>query len=389
MSALAAIIPAVETASLDYFLFKKAMLNAVKVVERKNTIPVLNAVLIKACRGGANVIGTDCDIFTTTFVPGAVTPDFAAVIDAHKLKNLMDKVKDAARINFTQDGDTLLVHIGKVRLNLNQDIPENDFPVDATFRTDLLRSNVAFTMPSTLLRTALTKVEFAISTEETRYYLHGIFMHYHESNRKLTFAATDGHRLGRYEVPPPEGAEAMDEKGAIIPRKTVGELLRLLRRKDCPAAVVIRATDMGISFAIGDDEMLESKLVDGTFPDYQRVIPTSNPHHMAVRAAEFIDGLKQATAISSERSRAVKLAFKPDEMTISCKDPDFGTASSDLNINCDADPFEVGFNGKYLIEILGQLDGGAMLQLADAGSPGIIKDGADPAVTYVLMPLRV
>lgn len=389
MNALAAIIPVVETASLDYFPFKRAMLNAVKVVERRTTIPVLAAVLIKACRGGVQVIGTDCDIYTTTFVPGAVSPDFVALIDANKLKGLMDKVKDAARINFSLDRGALMVNIGKLKLALKQDMPEADFPLEIGFRAALAKSNVAFAVRSSALLSALSKIEFAISTEETRYYLNGVFMHYHQDRKTLAFVATDGHRLGRYEIAPPEGCEAMDEQGAIIPRKAVGELLRLLRRKECPADVLVRAASGAVSFAFGDEELLESKLIDGTFPDYQRVLPTGNPNHITVRTREFIDALKQATSISSERGKSAKLEIRRNEMTISCYDPDFGRASTDIYIDSNASPFEIGFNGNYLLEILGQLEGGAMMELGDAGSPGVIGDGADNAVTYVLMPMRV
>ncbi|MCO5730119.1 DNA polymerase III subunit beta [Rhizobium sp. SSA_523] len=389
MNALAITPTCAETASLDYPIFKKAMLNACRVVEKRNTIAVLDTVLITARSGGVDVIGTDLDIYTTTFVPGSVSADFVALIDAHKLKGLMDKVKDAARINFTLEQGALTAAIGKLRLSLKQDVPEDDFPLEMAFRSSLQRSNVAFTIRASALLTALSKVEFAISTEETRYYLNGVFMHFHEGRGQLTFVATDGHRLGRYEILPPPGCEAMDDAGAIIPRKTVGELLRLLKRKDCPADVAVRVTPTAISFGFNGEEMLESKLVDGTFPDYQRVMPASNSNQVTARTAEFITALKQASSISSDRGKSVKLGIAPEALTLSCSDPDFGSVSTEIYIDTNAEPFEIGFNAQYLLEILGQLDGGAMMHLGDAGSPGIIKDGADNAVTYVLMPLRV
>lgn len=390
MNALANFTPALATASLDYAAFKTAMTNACsKVVEKRSTITVLSAVLIKATRGGIHVVGTDLDLYTTTFVPGRVSSDFTALIDAHKLKQTMEKVKDAAEINFVQDGPSLVASIGKLNLTLKQDMHEEDFPTvgEDCFRARLKRSNASFALPSNLLATIFGKVEFAISSEETRYYLNGVFMHINEHRKKLAFVTTDGHRLARYEIDVPDGADAMPS-GVIIPRKTVGELLRMLKRKGCPAITRITVTDTGISFAIGDDELLESKLVDGTFPDYQRVIPAKNGNKPSVRTGPFIEGIKQASAITSEKGAIVKLAFTPDRLVLTCTDTEFGTASTEVSTLGGQD-LVIGFNASYLTQILSQLDGGALLELGEPGDPAIVNDGADDAVTYVLMPARV
>ena len=388
MNALPNLAATVSTASLDYSVFKKAMTNACKVVERKNTIPVLDTVLIKATRGGALITGTDLDLSTTTFVPGEVSPDFVAIVNAHKLKATMDKVKDSATINFSQEGESLAASIGKLRLSLKQPHEEKDFPDEASFRSEVAASNCSFVLPSSLLANILGKIKFAISAEETRYYLNGVFMHVNEYRKKLTFVTTDGHRLARYEVDVPAGAGAMHEDGVIIPRKTVTELLRLVKRKDCPADTLVRVTKTGVSFTVGEDEVLASKTIDGTFPDYQRVIPTQNSRKIAVHTGPFIDAVKQASAVMTEQSKPVKLAFHPERLVFSCSDPEFGTASTEIRVDND-DTFEVGFNAGYLLEILGQLEGGAMLELEDPGTPGVIKDGALDGLTYALMPLRV
>jgi DNA polymerase-3 subunit beta len=386
MNALAIIAAPVSTASLDYSVFKKAMLNACKVVEKKSTIPVLNTVLITSNRKGVNVIGTDMDLYSTTLVAGKADTGFLAIVDAHKLKGIMDKVKDAANINFTLDGDSLAVSIGKLKLTLKQEHERSEFPEDAAFRTALGKSNVSFMVPAATLLKAMSKIQLAISTEETRYYLNGVFMHLTHDNR-LAFVATDGHRLARFEIPAPAGAEAT-ENGVIIPRKTVGELLRLLKRKECPSDIMVSVADNGVSFLIGEDELLESKVVDGTFPDYLRVIPTRNEHKVPVRTAAFIDALKQASSISAEKSRSSKLTLTPGEIAVTCYDPDFGHASTEITVDHDV-TLEIGFNAGYLLEILAQLDGGAMLELGGPGDPAIVKDGADDDVTYVMMPMRV
>ncbi|CCF19120.1 putative DNA polymerase III subunit beta [Pseudorhizobium banfieldiae] len=388
MNAIANIAATVSTASLDYSVFKKAVLNATKVIDKRNTIPILSTMLIKATRNGALVTGTDCDMITTTFVPGKVESDFVALVDAHKLKAVMDKVKDAADINFVLDGDRLVASIGKLNLTLQQTHQEENFVSELGFSAKLKQSNCAFVLPSATLATILAKIEFAISTEETRYYLNGVFMHINEIRDKLTFVTTDGHRLGCYEMDVPAGAGAMPGKGVLIPRKTVGEVLRMLKRKGCPEDTLIRVTDSAISFAIGEDELLESKQIDGTFPDYRRVMPTANKNRPSIHTAPFIDALKQASAVMTERGKAVKLTFRPGHLMLTCRDPEFGTASTEIPVSCDFE-LEVGFNAGYLLDILGQMDGGTMMELEDAGSPGVIKDGALEGITYVLMPMRV
>lgn len=314
------------SASLDYSVYKKAVLNACKVIDKGNTIPVLDTLFITSVLGGCHIFGTDLDLCTTTFVPGPSHPDFVAVIDAHKLKGVMDKVTDAPRISFKmREDEKLLVTIGKVNLTLTQGIPRKDL----SFRTNLRTSNASFTVPSSTLATILQKIRFAISTEETRYYLNGVLMHLDEHEKNLAFVATDGHKLARYQIDIPVGAEAAPTF-SIIPRKTVEEVYRMVSRKGCPEQTQITVTETAISFRIGEDEFLESKLVDGTYPDYRRVIPTRNEHKVAIRTEGFITSLKQATAIKSTKDKSAKLSLSPNKVIITCQDVDFGAASTEM-----------------------------------------------------------
>lgn len=388
MNAMPAIAAFALTASLDYPIFKKAILNACKVAGRKNTIQILDTVLIKAVRGGVLVTGTDLDLYTSTFVPGEVSKGFECLIDAHKLKATMDKVKDAGTINFSLGDDRLTVTIGKLKLNLTQQMQISDYPDDQEFRDKLKASNCSFVLSSTTLAKILSKVEFAISTEETRYYLNGVFLHINESRGKLTFVTTDGHRLARYEIDTPAGAGAMQDAGAIIPQKTVAELLRLLKRKGCPEDTLVSVTDTGISFRIGEDEHLESKLIDGTFPDYQRVIPANNDKKVLAYVGEMNEAIKQASSITSERGKAIKFTVTPGRLLFTCSDPDFGSASTDIKATTDAE-LEIGFNAGYLLEILSHIEGAAEMKMNEAGDPTIFLDTSDAAVTYVQMPMRV
>lgn len=375
------------TATLDYSAFKKAVLNACKIVEKRNSIPVLSTLLIKSARNGAIVSGTDLDIYTATFVAGEVSEDFACLIEAHKLKSMMDKVKDARTITFRQTDKQLIVMIGKLKLSLTQDIEPDNYPDGSEFRSALKTTNVSFLMPASQMALILSKIEFAISTEETRYYLNGVYIHVDEKRKIMSLVATDGHRLARYEIAMPEGSEAMQEGGAIIPKKAIAEIARLVSRKDCPSDLTISISSNGISFGIGKDETLESKLVDGTFPDYARVIPTQNEHTIHVFTADFINGIKQASAISSERHSKISLKSGDGSLTISSRDADFGTASTDIVAFHDTE-IEIAFNGSYVLDVLSRIDGKTMIKVHDAGSPTLFNDTLDPNVTFIVMPSR-
>jgi len=233
----------------------------------------------------------------------------------------------------------------------------------------------------------IDRTQFAISTEETRYYLNGIFLHTIESAGalKLRAVATDGHRLARADVEAPSGSEGMP--GIIIPRKTVGELQKLV---DNPELIVtVEVSDAKIRLTIGEIVMT-SKLIDGTFPDYQRVIPQANDKEMRVDCQSFAQAVDRVSTISSERGRAVKLALNEGHLTLTVNNPDSGSATEEVAVGYDNDPMEIGFNAKYLLDITAQLSGDdAIFLLADAGSPTLVRDTAGDDALYVLMPMRV
>ncbi len=233
----------------------------------------------------------------------------------------------------------------------------------------------------------IEKTQFAISTEETRYYLNGIFLHTHETDGrlKLRSVATDGHRLARAEVEAPAGSEGMP--GIIIPRKTVSELQKLVDDPD--VAVTIELSDTKIRFTVGS-VVLTSKLIDGTFPDYQRVIPTGNDKQLVIDRQNFAAAVDRVSTISSERGRAVKLSIADGQVTLTVNNPDSGSATEEIAADYSSEPIEIGFNAKYLLDVAAQLSGSdAKFMLADAGSPTLIHDMTDEHALYVLMPMRV
>jgi DNA polymerase-3 subunit beta len=201
----------------------------------------------------------------------------------------------------------------------------------------------------------------------------------------LRAVATDGHRLARVEMPAPQGAAGMP--GVIVPRKAVGEIQKLI--EDIEAEVAVELSTAKARFRFGDT-VLTTKLIDGTFPDYARVIPANNEKRLVVEKAPFQAAVDRVSTISSERGRAIKLAIGDGKMTLSVNNPDSGSASEEIEVDYDSTPIEIGFNARYLLDIADQLASDtALMKLADPGSPTIIQDRDGAAALYVLMPLRV
>jgi DNA polymerase-3 subunit beta len=361
----------------------KSLNHVHRVVERRNTIPILSNVLLNADGASLALKATDLDLEVTEATAAQINQAGATTVPAHLLYDIVRKLPDGAEVLLATnaDGNSMAVTSGRSSFRL-QCLPQSDFPelTAGTFTH-------TFRMPSTALRGLIDRTQFAISTEETRYYLNGIYLHAIESDGalKLRAVATDGHRLARAELDAPSGVEGMP--GIIIPRKTVAELQKLVDDPDI--AVTVELSETKIRFTIGS-VVLTSKLIDGTFPDYQRVIPSGNDKKLTIDRQSFASAVDRVSTISSERGRAVKLTIADGQLTLTVNNPDSGSATDELAAEYDSDPIEIGFNAKYLLDITGQLTGSeAIFMLADAGSPTLVRDTGDENALYVLMPMRV
>ncbi len=361
----------------------KALGHVHRVVERRNTIPILSNVLLRADDGGLRLKATDLDMEVTESVAAEIAQAGATTVPAHVIYDIVRKLPDGAQVSLETTGDTgqMQLRSGRSRFML-QALSEGDFP-------DLAAGDMPFTfaLPAADLKRLIEKTQFAISTEETRYYLNGIYLHTIEvdGEMKLRAVATDGHRLARMELPAPAGSAGMP--GLIVPRKAVAEIQKLV--DDGGEEIKIELSTAKIRLTFGG-VVLTSKLIDGTFPDYQRVIPTGNDKSLTVERAEFAKAVDRVSTISSERGRAVKLALSDGRLTLSVNNPDSGNAVEELDVDYDATPLDVGFNARYLLDITGQLDGDtALFKLADPGSPTVIQDREGASTLYVLMPMRV
>ena len=328
--------------SVDRAVLLKALAHVQSVVERRNTIPILANVMLAAHEGALTMTATDMEIAIVEAVPGVT-------------------VTRAGRT--TAPAATLY--------EIARKLPHS------------------FELPALTLRELVDRTKFAISTEETRYYLNGIYIHATESEGQpvLRAVATDGHRLARVEEPLPEGAAGMP--GVIIPRKTVNEIRKLAEESHDP--VEIKLSDTKIRFAFGSVH-LTSKLIDGTFPEYDRVIPRGNDKILTVDKKAFAEAVARVAAISSERSRPVKLSLKADSLTLTASSPDQGQAEEELDgdsISYSRTGIEIGFQARYLSDITDQIAEKVEFRFADGSAPTVVVDAAKPEALYVLMPMRV
>ena len=369
--------------SIERATLLKALAQAQSVVERRNTIPILANVLIEAEGNQVSFRATDLDIEVVDRAPAMVERAGATTVSAVMLHEIVRKLPDGALVNLTEDAASgrLTITAGRSTFSLAT-LPKEDFPVMATSEYS---SN--FPAKATELRRLFDKAKFAISTEETRYYLNGVYMHVaqSESGKVLRCVATDGHRLARIDSALPDGAEAMP--GVIVPRKTVGELRKLL--DDDEATIAVSVSETKVRFAT-PAITLTSKVIDGTFPDYTRVIPTGNTRKLEVDASEFAKAVDRVATVSSERSRAVKLSLEEDRLILSVNSPDSGAAEEELAVAYGDERLEIGFNAKYLLEIASQVDReNAVFLFNSAADPTLMREGNDTSAVYVVMPMRV
>ncbi len=362
----------------------KALNHVQSVVERRNTIPILSNILLAAQGDTLRLTATDLDIEIAEGAPAEVERAGSTTAPAHYLYDFVRKLPENAPVRLDVSGDDGRLFLSSSRSRLHLPIlPAGDFPAMPSDGFD-----TQFEIHPSDLGRLIDKTRFAISTEETRYYLNGIYLHAavnQAGEAMLRGVATDGHRLALADVAAPAGAQGMP--GVIVPRKTINELKRLL--DDAADAVEVSVSPQKIRFALGD-AVLTSKLIDGSFPEYARVIPKQNAKKLKLDNKEFAEAVDRVATVSAERSRSVRLAIEPGKVTLTVNNPDAGVATEEVGAEYRDEALEIGFNARYLLDVAGQIEGEfAVLELADSGSPTLVRDEADEHALYVLMPLRV
>ncbi len=369
----------------DRATLMKSLAHVQNVVEKRNTIPILANVLLAVREGRLTIAATDLEIALMEEVPAQAVRDGAITVPAATLYEIVRRQPDNAEIELDHPGGDaqLALRAGRYSTQLVA-LSHEEFP-----KLDAGKLSHNFTLPALQLRGLIDRTRFAISTEETRYYLNGIFLHAAEGEGgpSLRAVATDGHRLARVEEPLPAGAAGMP--GVIVPRKTIAELRKLL--DEVSGDIDIALSETRIQFTIGTMR-LTSKLIDGTFPDYERVIPRGNDKTLRVNQKDFNNAVARVSAISSERHRPVKLSLAKNLLVISAASPEQGTATEELDsdqVTYDAGPLEIGFQARYLNDVTDQIAGDVEFVFADGAAPTLVRDPTDGGAVYVLMPMRV
>ena len=370
---------------VDRATLLKALAHVQSVVERRNTIPILANVMIAVRDGKLTLTATDMEIAIVEDVAADSSRNGACTAPAATLYEIVRRLPEGVEVEFDHPGGDapLKLRAGRYATSLVA-LPIDDFP---SMTAGTLPHK--FALSGQTLRALIDRTRFAISTEETRYYLNGIYVHAADlgGTKVLRAVATDGHRLARVEEPLPAGAGGMP--GVIIPRKTVNELRKLL--DEVSGEVGIALSDTRIQFHVGTI-MLTSKLIDGTFPEYERVIPRDNNKVLRVASADFAQAVARVAAISSERSRPVKMSLARDLLVLSAASAEQGSATEELDadrVKYDAGPLEIGFQARYLNDITDQIKGDVEFRFSDGAAPTIVQDAGDASALYVLMPMRV
>ena len=369
--------------SIEQTELLKSMARVQSIVERRTTIPILSNVLLEAKESFLYLRTTDLDIEVLDKVSADIETTGSLTVGANTLYEIVRKLPDGSQVEFLNEAGSnqLEIFASRSKFFLST-LPKEDFPIMATEEYDF-----EFSLKSKVIKRLFDKSKFAMSSEETRYYLNGVYLHPCIENEKniLRAVATDGHRLAQIDVENPGLKNSFS--GIIVPKKTVAELRMILENENDDISISISNNKIRFS---NNSLTLTSKIVDGTFPDYKRVIPINNDKKLKVNASEFSEAVDRVSTVSSERSRAVKLTLSSGSLQLSVNSPENGKAEDEILVNYDQDNLEIGFNARYLQELTSQVDGKTVeFSFKSSGDPALMKDIDDEGAIYVVMPMRV
>ncbi len=367
--------------SIDRTALLRSLSHVQNVVEKRNTLPILSNVKLVVKGDALIMTATDMDLEIRESVAAIVMESGETTAPAHMLHDIIRKISDNASIEITLKDSIMTVRAGRSVFKLSC-LPVNEFP-------ELGGGEFSHTMniQAERIRALIDRTRFAMSTEEVRYYLNGIFLHATDSDGTpvLRAVATDGHRLARFEMPLPEGAADMPE--IIIPRKTIGELRKIL--DDAADDVTINISPNKIKFSF-DHIVLTSKLIDGKYPEYSRVIPPANDKIIDVDPKIFGGAVDRVATMTEGKIRAIKMTLNGKTLTLAADSMDTGSAVEDLEVLTESPNIEIGFNARYLLDIANNITGNdCRIILSNGATPAIIQDPNDDSTLFVLMPLRV
>ena len=362
--------------------FFKTLSHLQGIVDKKNSLPILSNILIEAKVDKLTLSSTDMDISIIETIDCNVLEDGSTTINSQILYDIVRKIDDNSEIEIiSNDGKLLTLRADGSRFSLAC-LPKEDFPIidqDNSGNTIKINSKIIFKL--------IDKTKFAISNEETRYFLNGLYFNITkiQSNSVVTLVGTDGHRLSKFSHNIEDSIDQVS--GVIIPKKTIYELSKLLSEID--RDVFISISSNKIIFNINNIIFI-SKLIDGSFPDYERVIPKDNSNILKINREILLSAVDRVSTIANEKSPVIKFKLLQNVLNLNAINNENSTASEDLEINYNGDEIEIGFNSKYIMDIVNNLeDEEISILLKDNTSPIIALESSNSNLVYVLMPMRV
>ena len=364
----------------------KALSHIHGIVEVRHTLPILSNIILKAKDNELTLSSTNLDIYCADKIKSEVSIAGEISVSAVTFFEIVKRLPSGSEVMMKmEEGENeIILKCGRSKFNLST-LKTDDFPIISD--NDL---STNFVLSADELIRIIDKTKFAVSNEETRYYLNGIFLHKADRNslQFLRAVATDGHRLAQYDIPLPQGAEEIT--GIIIPKKTIFELRKVL--EDANGDVNISLNENKIKFTFNDLKII-SMVIDGTFPDYTKVIPQNNNKNFKTNNNELKNAIDRVSAVAvneETKSKAIKLSLEDNKLNLSVESQSKGSANEIIEISYDGDKVDIGFNSKYIIDICNEVDGEEVdISLLDSVSPAIILDKTDENLFFVLMPMRI
>ena len=364
----------------------KALSHIHGIVEVRHTLPILSNIILEAKDDKLILSSTNLDIYCSDKIKAEVLQSGEVSVSAVTFFEIIKRLPSGSEVlMIMEEGENeIRLTCGRSKFNLST-LKTDDFPIisDSDLSTN-------FVLSADELIRIIDKTKFAVSNEETRYYLNGIFLHKAERNsiQFLRAVATDGHRLAQYDIPLPQGAE--DITGIIIPKKTIYELRKVL--DDANGDVSVSLNENKIKFSFNDLKVV-SKVIDGTFPDYTKVIPQKNDKNFKTNNSDLKNAIDRVSAVAANeesKSKAIKFCIENNSLSLSVESQSKGSANEMIDVNYSGDKVDIGFNSKYIIDICNEVDGDEIsISLFDSISPAIILDKTDENLFFVLMPMRI
>jgi len=367
---------------IDRSIFFRTLSHLQGIVDKKNSLPILSNILIEAIDNKLILSSTDMDISIIEKIDCNVLESGATTINSQILYDIVRKIDENKEIEIiSNDGKLLTLRADGSRFSLAC-LPKEDFPI-----IDQDNSGINIKINSKIFFKLIDKTKFAISNEETRYFLNGLYFNItkEKDNSIVTLVGTDGHRLAKFSHNIEENIDQVS--GVIIPKKTIYELSKLLSETDQDVLISISSNKIVFTF---DNIIFFSKLIDGSFPDYNRVIPKENTNILKINRSILLSAVDRVSTIANEKAPVIKFKLFKDILNLNTINNESSTASEDLKINYDGDEIEIGFNSKYIMDIVNNLeDDEISLNLKDNSSPIIALENSNTKLVYVLMPMRV